>query len=153
MSDFEIVLYQKQDGTQPVSEFIDSLNVKMQAKVLRSIGLLKQNGYELREPYTKTIQDGILELRIQQGNDIARILYFFVVGRKIVLTNGFIKKTQKTPQRDLDVAIKRYKELLRKSKISTSPSLSYVAENSSFPSTSPRLAHFLITALESKEEK
>ena len=79
MSDFEIVLYQKQDGTQPVSEFIDSLNVKMQAKVLRSIGLLKQNGYELREPYTKTIQDGILELRIQQGNDIARILYFFVV--------------------------------------------------------------------------
>ncbi len=109
MSDFEIVLYQKQDGTQPVSEFIDSLNVKMQAKVLRSIGLLKQNGYELREPYTKTIQDGILELRIQQGNDIARILYFFVVGRKIVLTNGFIKKTQKTPQREIELA-KKYKQ-------------------------------------------
>ena len=109
MSDFEIVLYQKQDGTQPVSEFIDSLNVKMQAKVLRSIGLLKQNAYELREPYTKTIQDGILELRIQQGNDIARILYFFVVGRKIVLTNGFIKKTQKTPQREIELA-KKYKQ-------------------------------------------
>ena len=48
-------------------------------------------------PLAKHLDDGIFELRTVQGNNITRILYFFVVGKTIVLTNGFIKKTQKTP--------------------------------------------------------
>lgn len=47
-------------------------------------------------------------MRAKQGNDISRVLYFFVVGRKIILTNGFVKKTQKTPPREIDRA-KRYR--------------------------------------------
>ena len=109
MEEFKIILYQKEDGTIPVSEFINSLDIKMQAKVIRSIGLLRKNGYELREPYTKVLQDGILELRVQQKNDITRILYFFMVGRKIILTNGFVKKTQKTPSKEIELA-KKYRE-------------------------------------------
>ncbi len=109
MEEFKIILYQKEDGTIPVSEFINSLDIKMQAKVIRSIGLLRKNGYELREPYTKVLQDGILELRVQQKNDITRILYFFMVGRRIILTNGFIKKTQKTPSKEIELA-KKYRE-------------------------------------------
>lgn len=109
MSEFEIVIYTKPDGSQPVDDFIDSLDVKMQARVIRSIGLLKKFGYELREPYTKSLENGILELRIQQGNDISRILYFFMAGRQIILTNGFVKKTRKTPAGELALALK-YKE-------------------------------------------
>ncbi|MBQ7759950.1 MAG: type II toxin-antitoxin system RelE/ParE family toxin [Acidaminococcaceae bacterium] len=53
-------------------------------------------------------EDGIFELRTQQGNDIARVLYFFVVGRKVILTNGFIKKSPKTPNDQIELA-KKYR--------------------------------------------
>ena len=62
------------------------------------IELLAKNGSELREPYSKHLGDGIFELRAKVSSDITRVLYFFVIGKKIVLTNGFIKKTQKTPK-------------------------------------------------------
>ncbi|WP_367890989.1 type II toxin-antitoxin system RelE/ParE family toxin [uncultured Ruminococcus sp.] len=44
------------------------------------------------------MEDGIFEIRNKVGNDITGIFYFFVIGQKIILTNGFIKKTQKTPK-------------------------------------------------------
>lgn len=108
MQDFDIIFYDKPDGTEPVKEFLDSLDVKMRAKMLRTIVMLQKNGYELREPYSKALNDGIIELRAKVGSDISRVLYFFVVGRKVVLTNGFIKKAQKTPKEELERA-KRYK--------------------------------------------
>lgn len=107
--DFEIIMYRKADGTSPVDEFIDSLEEKMQAKIVRSIGLLKKNGYELREPHSKPLNDGIFELRTIQGAMITRVLYFFIVDRKIILTNGFIKKTEKTPKQAIELA-KKYRQ-------------------------------------------
>jgi phage-related protein len=65
---------------------------------------LEEKGPALREPYSKSLEDGILK----QGSDITRVLYFFVVGRKVILTNGFVKKTQKTPKREIERA-KRYR--------------------------------------------
>ena len=56
------------------------------------------NGPLLREPYSKSLENGIFELRTKQGSDITRVLYFFIVGKKAVLTNGFIKKSKKTPK-------------------------------------------------------
>lgn len=110
MNDFEIILYKKEHGSCPVEDFIDSLEPKMQAKILFTIKLLKKNGNTLREPYTKPLNNGIFELRVKQGSDISRVLYFFVIGRKIVLTNGFVKKTEKTPQREIDLA-EKYRKL------------------------------------------
>lgn len=104
--DFEIIFYDKSDGTEPVKEFLDSLNVKMRAKMVREIELLAVNGPELREPYSKAIGDGIFELRAKVGSDISRVLYFFFIGRKIILTNGFIKKSNRTPPGEKDKAIK-----------------------------------------------
>lgn len=80
----------------------------MYAKVLRSIDLLENNGAELRGPFSKHITDGIFELRIKHGNDISRVLYFFYIDNTAVLTNGFIKKTNKTPQKEIDTA-KKYR--------------------------------------------
>ena len=59
-------------------------------------------------PYSEKLEDGIFELRAKVGSDISRVLYFFVVGRKIILTNGFIKKTQKTPKSEIELA-KKYR--------------------------------------------
>lgn len=108
MQEFEILFYDKPDGTEPVREFLDSLDVKMRAKMLWTIQLLAINGTELREPYSKPLEDGIFELRAKVGSDISRVLYFFVIGRRVILTNGFIKKGTKTPTGEKELA-KRYR--------------------------------------------
>lgn len=105
---FRIVYYKDEDGRKPVEEFIDSLDTKMQCKVLRQIGLLKEHGHRIGEPYSCQLVKGVFELRVQQSNNITRILYFFVKGQTIVLTHGFTKKTQKTPIEEIERA-KKYK--------------------------------------------
>ena len=104
----EAVFYDKEDGTEPAREFLLSLGEKMQAKMVRTISLLEENGTELREPFSKPLGDGIFELRAKVGTDISRVLYFSVINRQAVLTHGFIKKTQKTPVAEIERA-KRYR--------------------------------------------
>ncbi len=108
VQEFEVIFYDKDDGTEPAKDFILSLDKKMRAKMLRTIELLLNNGPELREPCSKPLGNGIFELRAKVGSDISRVLYFFIVGRRIILTNGFIKKTQKTPAFEIERA-KRYR--------------------------------------------
>ena len=115
--DFEIIFYNRPDGTEPVREFLDSLDVKMRAKMVREIELLAVNGPELREPYSKAIGDGIFELRAKVGSDISRVLYFFFIGRKIILTNGFIKKSNRTPSGERDKAIKYRAEYMSRKEL------------------------------------
>jgi phage-related protein len=98
---FDVEYYEKPDGTYPAEEFILAQNVKMMAKLFKLLDLLELKGNELREPYSKYLEDGILELRAIQGGDITRVLYFFVAGRRIILTHGFAKDTQKTPRAEL----------------------------------------------------
>ena len=117
MNDFEIIFYDKLDGTEPAKDFIMSLDNKMQAKVLRTIKMLADNGAYLRKPYSEHLVDGIFEIRAKLGSDISRVLYFFVVGKKIVLTNGFIKKTQKTPINEIETAKKYRNEYLSREEL------------------------------------
>lgn len=105
---YEIEFYDTEDGKCPVREFLDTLEPKMKAKTLRTIDLLEANGPMLREPYSGPMGDEIFELRTKQGSNITRVFYFFFVGQKAVLTNGLLKKTQKTPKADLELA-KKYK--------------------------------------------
>lgn len=86
MGNFKVDFYKKADGSCPVIDFLDSLDNKMRAKLLRMVMLLEENGNELRKPYSKLLDDGIFELRAKQGNNITRVLYFFVVGKSIILT-------------------------------------------------------------------
>lgn len=102
LQEFEIVFYESENGEKPVEIFLDSLNPKMRAKMLRSILIIKEYGYQTRMPYSEELEDGIFELRAKVGSDISRVLYFFMVGRKVILTNGFIKKTQKTPREEIE---------------------------------------------------
>lgn len=101
--------YELSDGRKPAAEFMQSLSPKKEAKILRMIELLEEYGGELREPYSKHLDGGIFELRAQTGNDITRVLYFFYIGNKAILTHGFEKKSQKTPPGEIDRA-KRYRD-------------------------------------------
>jgi len=106
---FEIDYYDLPNGEMPVEKFINSLDNKMRAKVFGRIELLKEYGNSLREPYSKYVREGLFELRIEFAGDITRIFYFFITGSMIILTNGFIKKNDKTPKKEIDLA-KKYKD-------------------------------------------
>lgn len=114
MQEFEIVFYDKPDGSEPVKEFLLSVDDKMRARLIKTIELLAHNGTALRMPYSEHLVDGIFEIRAKVGSDISRVLYFFVIGKRIVLTNGFIKKTQKTPKREIEIAKKYRNEFLNR---------------------------------------
>jgi phage-related protein len=103
---FYIEYYELPSGEKPVEKFLDSLDLKMRVKALGSIDILKEFGNTLREPYSKAIGKGLFELRIKFAGDITRIFYFFVVDNTIILTNGFIKKTQRTPSSEIALAMK-----------------------------------------------
>lgn len=117
MQGCDVSFYTKDDGTKPAKEFISELEVKMKAKVYRLIDMLETNGQKLREPYSKHLDDGIFELRAKVGSDITRVLFFFIVGKRAILTHGFIKKTDKTPPSEIALA-KKYRNdyLTRKEK-------------------------------------
>ena len=104
MENFEVIFYRKRNGECPVEDFLLSLDKKMRAKIVKEISLLELEGNMLRQPFSKHLEDGIFELRAKTGTNITRVLYFFYIGRKIVLTNGFVKKTQKTPISEIRIA-------------------------------------------------
>ena len=104
MDKFEVEFYTKDNGEKPAKDFILGLDEKMRAKVLGIIHVLEEKGNQLREPYSKHLEDGIFEIRGKVGTDITRVLYFFYYGKKIIMTNGFIKKTQETPKQEIRLA-------------------------------------------------
>ncbi len=104
---FNVEFYKSKDGKEPVVIFLDSLDNKMKAKLIGLLELLEEKGTALRLPYSSYLEDGIFELRCIQGNNITRVLYFFYIEKQIIVTNGFIKKTQKTPRKEIELAKKR----------------------------------------------
>ena len=80
----------------------------MRAKMVGLLEWLEEKDNQLREPYSKMLDDGIFEIRCTVGNNITRVVYFFYYERKIILTNGFAKKTQKTPTEEIKLA-KKYR--------------------------------------------
>ncbi len=111
---FDIELYKTKDGKEPVADFLDTLDNKMAAKLISLMELLGEKGTDLREPYSAPLGDGIFELRCKLGSNITRALYFFYVGKHIVITNGFVKKTLKTPPGEIKLAKKRRKDWLER---------------------------------------
>ena len=88
-------------------EFFEKQREKVKAKIIWTLELIQELD-RIPETYLKHIEntDGLFEIRIQQGSDIFRIFCFFDQGQLIVLTNGFQKKTQKTPKKEIEKALK-----------------------------------------------
>lgn len=115
MSEFKAEFYKTKDGNKPAREFILSQETKMKAKLFGLVDMLEQYGNQLREPYSKSLGDGIFEIRAKVGTDITRVLYFFYYEGRIILTNGFVKKTQETPSSEIKKAKQYRKEFLERS--------------------------------------
>lgn len=92
-----------------VKPFIKKLQKPTQSKVLRSIELLEQYGHDLGMPHVKKVTIAIYELRICGQQEIR--IFYVRQEHKAILLHGFIKKTQLTPQREIETAEKRFKAL------------------------------------------
>ena len=81
------------------------------ARFLRYAERMEMYGPDLGMPHTRAMGGGLFELRLKAKEGIARVFYCTLVGRRIVMLHQFIKKSEKTPRRELDVARKRMKEM------------------------------------------
>lgn len=90
---------------------INALPVGIRASYTRLATLLEEFGLDLRMPHSRAMGGGLFELRPKGREGIARVFYCMKVGRKILILHSFIKKTNETPKRDLDLARQRQKEV------------------------------------------
>ena len=113
----EIQFYRTGLGVCPVEEFLDSLGPKQTQKVLWVLRVVRDLP-RVPVQYLKKLEgtDGLWEVRAEFGGDAFRLLGFWEAGRLIILTNGFAKKTQKTPERELALAARRRREYLNRRK-------------------------------------
>lgn len=108
-----IIFYRTPTGKYPVEQFLDNLSSKQAQKVTWVLKLVEELDF-VPGNYLKNLVNtsGILEIRIQLGRDIFRLLGFQKGKNIIILTNGFRKKTQKTPSQEIELAEKRKHEYL-----------------------------------------
>ncbi len=79
---------------------------------LRIVDLIESHGLEkVHEPYVKHLEGALWEMRMKGRSGIARAVYVTAVGRRVVVVHIFEKKTQKTPRREIEIALKRAKEV------------------------------------------
>lgn len=105
------------NGEIPVKQFIDSLSAKQRAKISRIFQYIEDFGLESVRPHLKKLTGTPLwEVRIL-GKDNIRILYIILTQESILVLHGFLKKTQKTPQKELDIALNRFNDWKLKSEI------------------------------------
>ena len=114
----EIIFYRTQTNECPIEQFLDSLNSKQAQKVTWVLQLVEELELVPATYFKKlTNTDDLWEIRIQQGNNIFRLLGFFDAVNFVILTNGFQKKTQKTPKAEILLSEQRKKDYLtRKNK-------------------------------------
>jgi len=97
-----------ENNKKPFEEFILSLSVKERAKIFATISYfleLKNNNLPIKTSLSKHLEKGIFELRTFLPDQIARTLYFYQREARIIITHGFIKKTQKTPRSEIERAL------------------------------------------------
>lgn len=106
--DYTIAYYSKAMQGQ-LLELPDTLAARYVVLTRRMVAL----GPNLGDPHTKAFGDGLFELRLKGAEGIARVFFCTLVGRRIVMLHSFIKKSERTPKRELETAESRMKEVKR----------------------------------------
>ena len=105
-----IIFYKTENGKSPVEEFLDTLTSKQAQKVTWVLRVIRDLNQIPQEYFKKLVNTEIWEVRVKSGNNIFRILGFKDGLNFVVLTNGFQKKTQKTPKSEIELAERRMRE-------------------------------------------
>ena len=91
---------------------VQSWSVDVLADCARLVELLMQHGPSLRLPHSRAFGDGLFELRPRGRSGIGRAFYCFLMGKRVVVLHAFVKKSQQTPDKELNMARKRLKEVM-----------------------------------------
>ena len=94
-----------------IEEEILDLPTTLRARYFRYADIMQNEGVNLGLPHTKFMGDGLFELRLKGQEGIARVFYCLVVDNQIIMLHSFVKKTDKTPPKELNIAKKRMKEV------------------------------------------
>ena len=94
-----------------VQQIILSLPASLLAHYLQYTTTMLEVGPYLGMPHTKAMGDGLFELRVRGQEGIARVFYCTQIGKRIIVLHSFVKKTQKTPIKELEIARRRMKEI------------------------------------------
>jgi len=96
-----------------LENWLNDIPKDIKARIINIVDLLIEHGPQnVRAPYVKHIRGKLFEIRAKGKDGIARVFYFTMTGQRIVLLHGFMKKTQKTPKKELETAVVRMKEIL-----------------------------------------
>jgi len=98
-----------------LEEWLETIPADIKAKMLRIVEMLVIFGpHNVREPYVKHVEGHrkLFEIRAKGKDGIARVFYCTISGERIILLHGFTKKTDKTPKREIDIAVKRMQEVI-----------------------------------------
>ena len=106
ITNYKITFY-----SNKVQQEIMSLPKTLAAKYAGLTKLMLEFGSNLGLPYTQSMGGGLFELRLKGQEGIDRVLYCVLINKEIVMLHNFIKKTDKPPQKELEIAIKRMKEI------------------------------------------
>lgn len=109
---WKVIYYISTNGENPVSDFLDTLQKQTQSKLIRIFRNIEEYGLQSVIPHIKKLSGTpFWEIRVL-GHDSIRIIYVVAVEFQILVLHGFIKKTQKTPLKELEIAKKRYQQAL-----------------------------------------
>ena len=97
--------------SREVQEDIMNLPVTLQARYIGLTNRMMEHGPNLGLPHTDAFGGGLFELRLKGAEGIARVFFCTMIGQEIVMLHSFIKKAQKTPEKELKLARQRMKEL------------------------------------------
>jgi len=92
---------------------IAALPVGIRASYVRLAEMLEEFGLDLRMPHSRAMGGGLFELRPKGREGIARVFYCTQVGKRIIVLRSFIKKTNEIPKRELEIARKRQREVIK----------------------------------------
>ncbi|CAM4422578.1 MAG: hypothetical protein LEGION0403_FIIPPAGN_02726 [Legionella sp.] len=96
---------------ESVEEAILDMPPKIQARMLKLLELIEVHGANLGSPHTEPMGEGLFEIRAKAQEGIGRSLYCYMKGRHIIVLHAFVKKSNKTPKSELDLAKKRKAEV------------------------------------------
>lgn len=103
----KVIFYVSQSGQHPIEAFLASLNSRQEAKLLRIVTNIETYGLNSVIPHLKKLSGTPLwEIKVL-GQDNIRFLYAVPLGQYVLILHGFNKKTQKTPQKEINIAVKR----------------------------------------------
>ncbi len=112
---YKVIFYEDSKGKCPTDNFLDEMQQKVRAKIEKWMVKLEEEGPNLPRPFADIVKGKIRELRVRFGPGYYRFLYFFL-GKKIIITHGFVKKTDKIPPGEIDRSERMMQDYLQRHK-------------------------------------